>query len=97
MDEMRMDDFENSFKRCKIEEPSGQTENTTSSDADSISLTTSLTTTMTTNPITVLTYDMGNGREDAQIISPTTTLSTILTDTEELVLGTNVYMTNPNF
>ena len=29
MDEMRMDDFENSFKRCKIEESSGQTANMT--------------------------------------------------------------------
>ena len=98
MNEMRMDDFENSFKRCKIEESSGQTENMTSSDAESISLTTSLTTTMTTNPITVLTYGMDNGREDAQTISltttPTTTQTTILTDTEELVLGTNVYMTS---
>ena len=57
---------------------------------------------MTTNPITVLTYGMDNGREDAQTISltttPTTTLTTIqttiLTDTEELVLGTNVYTTS---
>ena len=102
MDEMRMDDFENSFKRHTIEESSGQTENMTSSNAESISPTTSPTTTITTNPITVLTYGMDNGREDAQTISltttPTTTLTTtqatILTDTEELVLGTNVYMTS---
>ena len=98
MDKIRRDDFQNSFKRCKIEELSGQTENMTSSDAESISLTASPTTTMTTSPITVLTYGMDNGREDAQTISltttPTTTQTTILTDTEELVLGTNVYMTS---
>ena len=121
MDEMRMDDFENSFKRCKIEESRGQTENMTSNDAESISLTTSLTTTttklitmltdaikndrdnamsiaptttLTTNPITVLTDGMDNGREDAETISLTTTQTTILTDTEELVLGTNMYMTS---
>ena len=102
MDEMRMNNFENSFKRCKIEELSGQTENMTSSNAESISPTTSPTTTITTNPITVLTYGMDNGREDVQTISltttPTATLTTtqttILTDTEELMLGTNVYMTS---
>ena len=33
---MRMDDFENSFKRCKTEESSGQTENMTASDTESM-------------------------------------------------------------
>ena len=55
LDEMRMDDFENSFKRHKIEELSGQTENMTASDTESISPTTTLTTTLTTKLITVLT------------------------------------------
>ena len=84
MDEMRMDDFENSFKRHKIEELSGQTENMTLSDAESISLTTSLTTTTTTKLITMLTDAIKNDRNDAKSISLTTTLTTnpitVLTD-----------------
>ena len=79
MDEMRMDDFENSFKRCKIEELSGQTANMTSSDAESISLTTSPTTRTTTKPITMLTDTIKNDRNDAKSISPTTTQTTTLT------------------
>ena len=108
LDEMRMDDFENSFKRCKTEELRGQTENMTASDTESISLTTTQTTTLTTKPITVLTDGINNDRENAESISQTTTLTTklttILTDgihndredanTEEWVLGTNVYMTS---
>ena len=59
-------------------------------DAKSISLTT----TPTTNPITVLTDGMDNGRKDAETISLTTTQTTILTHTEKLVLGTNMYTTS---
>ena len=71
-----MDDFENSFKRCKIEELSGQTENMTSSDAESISLTTRT----TTKPITMLTDAINNDRNDAKSISLTTNPITVLTD-----------------
>ena len=63
-------------------------------DAKSISPTITLTTTPTTNPITVLTDGMDNGRKDAETISLTTTQTTILTHTEKLVLGTNMYMTS---
>ena len=76
MDEMRMDDFENNFKRHKIEESSGQIENMTSSNAESISLTTSLTTTTPTKLITMLTDAIKNDRNDAKSISLTTTLTT---------------------
>ena len=86
MDEMRMDDFENSFKRCKIEESSGQTENMTSSNAESISPTTSLTTRTTTKPITMLTDAINNDRNDAKSISLTTTLTTTLTTNPITVL-----------
>ena len=80
MDEMRMDDFENSFKRCKIEESSGQTANMTSSNAESISPTTSPTTRTTTKLITMLTDAIKNDRNDAKSISLTTTPITVLTD-----------------
>ena len=58
---MRMDDFEKSFKKCKIDESSGQTENTTTNDTESISPTTTLTTT----PTTILIDGIHNNGDDA--------------------------------
>ena len=58
---MRIDDFEKIFKKHKIEESNGQTENMTTSDTESISLTTTLTTT----PTTILTDGIHNDGDDA--------------------------------
>ena len=58
---MRIDDFEKSFKKHKIEESSGQTENMTTSDTESISPTTTVTTILTTT----LTDGIDNDGDDA--------------------------------
>ena len=91
LDEMRMGDFEKSFKRCKIEESSGETENMITSDTKSISPTTTQTTTLTTKLIRVLTDGIHNDGEDAESISQTTTQTTTLTTTLITILTDGIH------